>query len=130
MKYLIVIVLFISVSYNSFCQNQDTTAYKLVDIEPKFEYKSAKSNQESVSLYVQENIKYPAILCDIDISGKVYIEFVVELDGHLSNFKVLRGIDEIIDNASIDVLKTMPKWTVAKKGNNNVRALTSVFIRW
>ncbi len=66
--------------------------------------------------FIQKNVKYPESAKEKGIEGRVFIQFVVEKDGSLSSFQVLRGVSEDIDAEAIRVLKMMPKW---KPGMNN-----------
>ncbi len=66
--------------------------------------------------FIQKNVKYPESAKEKGIEGRVFIQFVVEKDGSLSSFQVLRGVSDDIDAEAIRVLKAMPKW---KPGMNN-----------
>ena len=58
---------------------------------------------------------------DIKLKGKVYVKFVIEADGNLSNFKVLRDIGYGTTEEAIRVLKLSPKWTPGKVNGEPVR---------
>ena len=66
--------------------------------------------------FIQKNLKYPESAKDKGLEGRVFIGFVVEKDGSLSSFQVLRGVCDEIDAEAVRVLKMMPKW---KPGMNN-----------
>lgn len=53
--------------------------------------------------------------------GSVYIEFIVNEDGSLSDFGVLKGILESFDNSALETVKKMPNWTPAQRGNKPTR---------
>jgi periplasmic protein TonB len=72
--------------------------------------------------FIKKNIKYPKIPLNEKIGGKVYIEFVVEKDGTLSNFAVARGANPYLDEEALRVAKLMPKWKPGKQRNKTVRA--------
>ncbi len=57
----------------------------------------------------------------IGISGKVYIEFVVEKDGSLSNVIVKRGVHEILDNNALQAVKKLNKWEPGIQNHHPVR---------
>lgn len=63
--------------------------------------------------FVTKNVVYPALAKENGISGKVYVKFVVQKDGTLTDIKVLRGIGGGCDEEAIRVTKLMPKWTPA-----------------
>lgn len=55
-------------------------------------------------------VKYPQIAIDNDIEGKVYIRFVVDTKGYVSEVKILRGVDKLLDKAALNHIKRMPKF--------------------
>ncbi len=71
--------------------------------------------------YVAKNIKYPQIARETGIQGRVFVGFVVEPDGSVSNVKVLRGIGGGCDEEAMRVVKSMPKWKPGKQRGKAVR---------
>ena len=71
--------------------------------------------------YVAKNVKYPQIARESGIKGRVFISFVVEPDGSVSNVKVLRGIGGGCDEEAMRVVKSMPKWKPGKQRGKAVR---------
>jgi protein TonB len=55
------------------------------------------------------------------IQGKVYVNFVIEKNGKVSNVTIARGVDALIDNEAIRVIKLLPKFTPAKQRGKPVR---------
>ena len=60
--------------------------------------------------FIAKGIKYPQIARETGIQGRVFVGFVVEPDGSVSNVKVLRGIGGGCDEEAMRVVKSMPKW--------------------
>lgn len=54
-------------------------------------------------------------------SGKVYVEFVVEKDGSISNVKVIRGLNQLLDEQSIEAVKSLKKWKPGEQNYHKVR---------
>jgi len=71
--------------------------------------------------FLQENTKYPPFAREVGLEGKVWISFVVEPDGRLTNIEVYRGVAPILDEEALRVVKMMPKWTPGKQRGKNVR---------
>ena len=71
--------------------------------------------------YLGKNIKYPTLAKDGGIQGTVYVTFVVEKDGRVSDVKVLRGIGGGCDEEAIRVVKSMPRWTPGKQRGKPVK---------
>ena len=61
--------------------------------------------------YVAENLKYPEQAQRLGVQGKVYVQFVVEKDGTLTEAKVVRGIGAGCDKAALDIITNSDKWT-------------------
>ena len=72
-------------------------------------------------MYLAKEIQYPAMAQDAGIEGKVYVGFIVEKDGSLSNIRVFRGIGGGCDEEAVRVLKASPKWTPGKQRGKAVR---------
>lgn len=75
----------------------------------------------NVQQWITKHIKYPAVASELGIYGKVYIQFVVEKDGSVSNVKVARGVDASLDKEAVRVIESMPKWKPGKQRNKPVR---------
>jgi len=71
--------------------------------------------------YLGNNIKYPPLAKESGIQGRVFINFVVEPDGSISNVKVLRGIGGGCDEEAIRVVEAMPKWKPGMQRGKPVR---------
>lgn len=71
--------------------------------------------------YVQKNLKYPMMARESDIQGRVFVGFVVEKDGSISNVKVLRGIGGGCDEEAVRVVQSLPKFKPGKQRGNPVR---------
>ena len=71
--------------------------------------------------YLGKNIKYPQIARESSIQGRVFVNFVVEPDGSVTNVEVLRGIGGGCDEEAMRVVKSMPKWKPGKQRGKVVR---------
>ena len=71
--------------------------------------------------YVGKSVKYPQIARESGIQGRVFVNFVIEPDGSVSNVKVLRGIGGGCDEEAMRVIKAMPKWKPGKQRGKAVR---------
>lgn len=70
--------------------------------------------------YLQKNMRYPAVAKENNVQGKVFLQFVVEKDGSITDIKVVRGIGSGCDDEAMRVLKNSPHW---KPGIQNGRAV-------
>lgn len=71
--------------------------------------------------FLAQNIKYPPLAKESGIQGRVFINFVVEPTGAISNVKVLRGIGGGCDEEAVRVVSSMPSWKPGKQRGKNVR---------
>ncbi|MDD3737884.1 MAG: energy transducer TonB [Lentimicrobiaceae bacterium] len=71
--------------------------------------------------FLSENIVYPQMARESGIQGTVYLTFVIERDGSVTDIQVLRGIGGGCDEEAIRVVKNMPKWKPGKQRGKPVR---------
>jgi len=90
--------------------------FKIVEEMPSY-----PGGEQKLMEYVAKNIKYPQIARETGIQGRVYVNFVVEPDGSVSNVSVLRGIGGGCDEEAMRVVKNMPKWKPGKQRGKAVR---------
>ena len=76
---------------------------------------------EAMAQYITDNIKYPQKAKRKKISGKVFVSFIVEKDGSVSNVEVIRGIGGGCDEEAIRVVSNMPKWEPGTQRGKPVR---------
>lgn len=90
--------------------------FTIVETQPSFPGGEAK-----LYAYLGNNMKYPPIARDNNIQGRVYVSFVVEKNGSITDVKVLRGIGGGCDEEAIRVVKSMPGWSPGKQRGKSVR---------
>lgn len=73
--------------------------------------------------FIGKNFKMPAEASKNKIQGKVYIEFMVEKDGSLSEFKIVKDLGYGIGDEVIQALKLSPTWTPGSENGKPVRVL-------
>ncbi|HAN19942.1 MAG: energy transducer TonB [Bacteroidetes bacterium GWC2_33_15] len=78
-------------------------------------------NKDAFRIYIQQNLKYPVIAQENGISGRVFVSFVVDRDGSISNVQVVRGVDPALDKEAVRVIKSSPKWEPGKQRGRAVR---------
>jgi periplasmic protein TonB len=87
-----------------------------VEIMPKF-----PGGEEALYKFLRSNIKYPQIAREIGIAGRVYVQFVIETDGSVSQVKVVRGKDRTLDDEALRIVGLMPKWSPGIQNGQKVR---------
>lgn len=71
--------------------------------------------------FIQRNLKYPYAAQENAIQGKVYLSFVVEKDGSITDVNVIRGIGYGCDEEALRVIKKSPRWKPGTQNNQAVR---------
>jgi periplasmic protein TonB len=80
--------------------------------------------------FLQENIKYPEEAKELGVQGKVFVTFVVEVDGSITDVRVLRGIGAGCDEEAIRVVRSMPRWVPGKQRGQPVRVQFNLPIKF
>lgn len=83
--------------------------YFVAEVMPQF-----PGGESGLVEYLKKNMNYPASAKAKKVSGRVYVQFIIERDGSVSRLKVTRGIGNGCDEESLRVVKQMPKWTPGK----------------
>jgi protein TonB len=78
--------------------------------------------------YIAERVKFPEDAIKNSISGTVYISFVIDKDGSVTDVEVLRGVHDVIDNAVVKVIKNSPRWEPGINDGNYVRVKFAIAI--
>ncbi len=81
---------------------------------------------EAMYAYFGKTINYPRLARELHIQGTVYIGFVVEADGSISNVHLIRGIEAGCDEEAIQAVENMPNWIPGRMGTQAVRVRFSV----
>jgi periplasmic protein TonB len=96
----------------------------LVEVMPAFKGGDINKFRE----WVQKRTNYPQIAIDNRIQGRVFLTFVIELDGTVSNVTVVKGVDPIIDNEAVKAIQSSPKWTPGLQRGLPVRVRYSMWL--
>lgn len=71
--------------------------------------------------YVQKNLKYPAQARRMGVEGKVFVQFVIDKDGSITDVKVVKGIGAGCDEEAVRVIESAPKWKPGKQRGRPVK---------
>lgn len=104
------------ISGECFTQSGEDTSYFKIEIQPTF-----PNGFEGLMMYLGKRIKYPQQAKMTGTTGKVYVQFIVEKDGSLSEIKTLRGIGEGCDEEAMRAVKNMPIWEPGSQKGKPVR---------
>ena len=96
----------------------DNTVHNVAGVEV---YPEFPGGMAAWAKFIQKNLKYPYMAQDANVQGKVYLSFVVEKDGSITDVNVLRGIGSGCDEEAMRVIKKSPKWKAGMQNNEKVR---------
>jgi len=80
--------------------------------------------------WMQENLKYPELSMELNEKGKVYLKFIVEKDGSITNVEIVRGISKELDNEAKRLVRNMPNWTPGEVKGLKVRSIFTMPINF
>jgi protein TonB len=112
---------------NTMIVGEDTTStpYNFVEQMPEF-----PGGAIALRKYLASSVKYPVIAQENGVQGKVFVSFVVDISGSISNVRVARGVDDSLDKEAMRVVKSMPKWIPGKQNGQAVRVSYTVPINF
>ena len=76
--------------------------------------------------FLNQNVQYPEEAEKAGIQGRVIATFVVEKDGSVSNARVVKSVDPMLDAEALRVINAMPKWKPGKQNGELVRVKYTV----
>jgi TonB family protein len=76
--------------------------------------------------FLMTNIRYPATAFEKHIQGKVFLTFVIEKDGGLTDIKVIRSVSPDIDAEALRVMNMSPKWVPGIQNGKPVRVMYTI----
>ena len=80
--------------------------------------------------WIAKNVKYPPEAAEKGIQGQVFVLFVVEADGNVSSPILLRGVDPILDNEALRVIRSSPEWGPGRHDGKAVPVKISVTVNF
>ncbi len=87
-----------------------------VEVQPSF-----MGGNSEMYKFLGKNLKYPTAAQHANIQGKVFLSFIVEKDGSITDIETMKGIGFGCDEEAMRVVKLMPKWIAGKQNGRNVR---------
>jgi periplasmic protein TonB len=96
--------------------------FSLVEIMPRFKGGGLDKFRD----WVYNRTTYPQAAIDKKIRGTVYLTFIVEKDGSVTNVTVVRGVDPLLDDEAVRAISASPKWTPGLQRGEAVRVRYSI----
>ena len=106
-------------------EESDEEFFMVVENMPEF-----PGGDAGLMKYIQNNVKYPPIAKEYNITGKVYVSFIVDKSGSVTDVKIVRGVDKSLDAEAVRVVKSLPKYKPGKQRGNAVRVMFTIPINF
>ncbi|MDO4461472.1 MAG: energy transducer TonB [Bacteroidia bacterium] len=108
---------------SSEANEDDAITYTTIEVKPEEEEDDSEvlfitdqmpvfpGGEVALRKYLAESIRYPVMAIESNVQGRVFVSFVVDKTGAVTQVKVARGIDGLLDKEALRVVQSMPKWT-------------------
>jgi len=106
-------------------EEDEAQVFFIVEEMPEF-----PGGELALRKFIAQSIKYPVIAQENGIQGKVYVNFVVDRDGTVTNAKIARGVDPSLDKEALRVVNSLPKWKPGKQRGKPVKVSYTVPINF
>ena len=90
--------------------------FTIVEEMPQYQ-----GGEKALFRYLASQTKYTIYAREMRAEGKIYIQFVVEKDGSITNAKVAQGLEPGLDRNALETVKNMKKWIPGKQLGQPVR---------
>ena len=96
----------------------DLFLFAVVDVKPTFNGTDAEKGFRE---YISSNAQYPIEAQTNGITGRVIVEFTIDMDGSVCDARLMREVDPLLDNEALRVINASPKWTPGKHDGKTVK---------
>jgi len=100
-------------------------SFDSLDEKPSF-----PGGSNSLLDYLSTNINYPKKALKKGITGKVFVQFVIDKNGKITDVEAVRGVDRLLDKEAVRVIKAMPAWKPGYKDGVPVRVKYTIPINF
>lgn len=104
---------------------EEAPAFMVVEEMPVF-----PGGESAMLKFISENIKYPEISKTSNISGKVFVNFIVAEKGNIEDVRIIRGLDSSINKEVTRVIQLLPDWTPGRQRGKAVRVQITIPINF
>lgn len=99
--------------------------FRVVEQLPEF-----PGGMSAFTKWLTDNLKYPASAQQQKIQGRVVVTFIINRDGTLSDIKVARSANPVLDREALRVARMMPKWKPGVSNNKPCRTMFAIPIEF
>ena len=100
--------------------------FMIVEVKPTFRGGDVDKFRE----WVRSKVVYPQAAQENRIHGRVYLTFIIEKDGTLTNVKIVKGVDPLLDEAAKKAIEASPKWSPGLQRGSPVRFRYNIYLNF
>lgn len=104
---------------------EEEQIFTIVEDQPEF-----PGGHSAMMQYLNQNLRYPTMAREAGIQGTVFVTFVVERDGSITDVRIVRGLGGGLDEEALRVVRNMPSWTPGRQRGQAVRVQFNLPIRF
>lgn len=118
LKFILILLCIAFFNLNTAMAQEKNTdkVFEKVDKMPEY-----PGGLEALMTEVAQNVTYPVEAKKNKVEGKVFVSFIIDEKGKVTNAKVQKGVDPQLDNEALRVVKLLKDWTPAQQDNKNVK---------
>ena len=106
-------------------ENDNPLHFRIVEKLPEF-----PGGMVELMKWLTRNLHYPALAQRQRLEGKVVVSFIINKDGSVTNEKIEKSIDPLLDQEALRVVKMMPKWKPGIEKNKPCRTMFAIPINF
>ena len=91
-------------------ENEEPIVFTIVEHPPVF-----PGGESALLKFISDNVTYPATAKEKSIQGKVFVRFVITKQGKVTSEEIVKGVDPILDEEALRVVRLMPDWKPGKQ---------------
>ena len=96
--------------------DEEEPIYQVVEQQPEF-----PGGMSAQMKFLQDNLRYPQESREKGFQGRVITQFVVNTDGSISDIKIVKPLNPLLEAEALRVIRLMPKWNPGKQKGKTVR---------
>jgi len=116
-----VVIIYSKTKYNSDLDNKSEISDIIKEEMPEF-----PGGETAMKQFLAENLKYPALASEKGIKGEVYVTFIITKSGKVTDAKITRSIDPVLDKEALRIVNSFPDWKPGKNRGVAVDVLYTV----
>ncbi len=96
------------------------------DCDSRPQFLNSSEISQFMQKWVYAYLRYPESAIEEGVQGRVVVDFVIEKDGSVTNVRVVRGVDQRLDDEAVRVISASPKWRAGRVNGERVRTSMTV----